>query len=106
MEASRSGSVVRAAARAAVIACMTMAYGCASDPGGTVAPVQTPTTPTTPTTPSGAITLAVGASTTMTVGTPLSISGGSSGGEYLLVTSGTALTGVVSAATYSATSCS
>lgn len=68
---------------------------CGSSDAGTTAPAVTPVVPVTPvppTTPS-TVNLAPGASTTVAAGGSVSLLGGSSGGEYVLVVADTAVNG-------------
>ena len=68
---------------------------CGSSDAGTTAPPVTPVVPVTPvppTTPS-TVNLAPGASTTVAAGGSVSLLGGSSGGEYVLVVADTAVNG-------------
>lgn len=60
----------------------------------------------TPTTPAGAVTLAVGGTAPLAVSSTLTLAGGSSGGEYALIVSDTALDGTATAASFQLTAAS
>ena len=98
--------VLRAAMASCVLVAGAVLAACgSSDTGTTVTkPVvpMVPVTPVTPTTPA-TVTLAPGASTTVAAGGSVSLAGGSTGGEYVLVVADTAVNGSSTATSYQVT---